>query len=80
MAKTKLDITDVAGYRRKSGKNQSQFWSTFGVTQSGGSRYESGRNVPKPIALLLSLYANGKINDDDLTAAAAALKKARKSS
>ena len=35
--------------RRKLGLNQQQFWSTLGVTQSGGSRYESGRNMPKPV-------------------------------
>ena len=30
-------------------------WSTLGVTQSGGSRYESGRNMPKPVRELLRL-------------------------
>ena len=25
---------------------QSEFWSRIDVTQSGGSRYESGRNIP----------------------------------
>lgn len=78
MAKSKFDINDVVGYRRKSGKNQSQFWAKFGVTQSGGSRYESGRNLPMPVALLLALHANGKVSDDDLAAAIAAVKKSRK--
>ena len=32
-----------------------QFWSKIGVTQSGGSRYESGRNMPKPVRELLRL-------------------------
>ena len=41
--------------RRKLGLNQQQFWSTLGVTQSGGSRYESGRNMPKPVRELLRL-------------------------
>lgn len=41
--------------RRKLGLNQQQFWSTIGVTQSGGSRYESGRNMPKPVRELLRL-------------------------
>ena len=35
--------------------NQQQFWSTLGVTQSGGSRYESGRNMPRPVRELLRL-------------------------
>jgi len=41
--------------RRKLGLNQQQFWSRIGVTQSGGSRYESGRNMPKPVRELLRL-------------------------
>lgn len=41
--------------RRKLGLNQQQFWSQIGVTQSGGSRYESGRNMPKPVRELLRL-------------------------
>lgn len=41
--------------RRKLGLNQQQFWSQIGVTQSGGSRYESGRNMPRPVRELLRL-------------------------
>lgn len=41
--------------RRKLGLNQQQFWSKIGVTQSGGSRYESGRNIPRPVRELLRL-------------------------
>jgi len=43
----------VKAYRQKHHLNQTEFWSRVGVTQSGGSRYESGRNVPKPVQLLL---------------------------
>ncbi|MDR1062412.1 MAG: type II toxin-antitoxin system MqsA family antitoxin [Azoarcus sp.] len=46
---------DVREIRRKLGLNQSQFWSKIGVTQSGGSRYESGRNIPRPVQALLRL-------------------------
>ena len=47
--------------RSKLGMNQSEFWSRISVTQSGGSRYESGRNLPKPVRLLLNLaYAPEK--------------------
>jgi len=35
--------------------NQQEFWGQIGVTQSGGSRYESGRNMPKPVRELLRL-------------------------
>ena len=41
--------------RQKAGANQSEFWSALGVTQSGGSRYESGRNIATPVRLLLAL-------------------------
>ena len=41
--------------RRRLGMNQHEFWTRIGVTQSGGSRYESGRNMPKPVQELLRL-------------------------
>ena len=47
-----IDARDI---RRKLGMNQKVFWSSLGVTQSGGSRYESGRNMPKPVRELLRL-------------------------
>lgn len=46
----KLSPRDI---RKQLGMNQHDFWSQIGVTQSGGSRYESGRNMPKPVAELL---------------------------
>lgn len=47
--------------RSKLGMNQSEFWSRISVTQSGGSRYESGRALPKPVQVLLHLaYAPEK--------------------
>jgi hypothetical protein len=39
--------------RKKLGVNQMEFWSQIGVTQSGGSRYESGRAMSKPVRELL---------------------------
>jgi len=41
--------------RRSLGLNQQEFWTRIGVTQSGGSRYESGRSMPKPVRELLRL-------------------------
>jgi transcriptional regulator with XRE-family HTH domain len=41
--------------REKLGLNQQEFWTRIGVTQSGGSRYESGREMPKPVRELLRL-------------------------
>ncbi|SCK27143.1 DNA-binding transcriptional regulator [Vogesella sp. LIG4] len=48
-------IANPREIRRKLGLNQQEFWSRIGVTQSGGSRYESGRNMPKPVRELLRL-------------------------
>lgn len=41
--------------RKKLGLNQADFWRRLSVTQSGGSRYESGRDIPGPVRLLLHL-------------------------
>ena len=48
-------IPNPGDIRRKLGLNQSEFWGNIGVTQSGGSRYESGRNMPRPVRELLRL-------------------------
>ena len=48
--------------RHKLGLNQQQFWSKVGVTQSGGSRYESGRSMPQPVRELLRLVHVEQIN------------------
>jgi DNA-binding transcriptional regulator YiaG len=46
---------------RKSLKlNQTEFWTTLGTTQSGGSRYENGRVMPKPVLMLLEVKYNWK--------------------
>lgn len=47
-------------------ENQTQFWARFGVTQSRGSRFEMGMEIPPPVSILLNLYFNGVINDKDL--------------
>jgi transcriptional regulator with XRE-family HTH domain len=64
----KIDAREI---RRDLGLNQSQFWSQIGVTQSGGSRYESGRNMPRPVQTLLRLVHVeqvdiSKIKKDDI--------------
>ena len=46
---------EVLAMRKKANLNQSEFWSPIGVTQSGGSRYESGRNIPRPVQMLLRI-------------------------
>jgi hypothetical protein len=61
--------------RRKLRLNQSEFWSRVGVTQSGGSRYETGRRIPKPVRELLRLVhvegiALAKAKGDDFAVGA----------
>ncbi len=46
---------EIKAFRRKHGMNQSAFWVRIGVTQSGCSRYESERNIPVPVQLLLHI-------------------------
>lgn len=59
---------DVREIRRKLGMNQAEFWSKLSVTQSGGSRYESGRSIPRPVRLLLHMtYGTEKQAGDLLT-------------
>lgn len=57
-----IEKVDAREIRRKLGLNQQQFWSQLGVTQSGGSRYESGRNMPRPVQALLRLVHVEKID------------------
>lgn len=47
--------TELKAIRKKIGLNQATFWQRFGITQSGGSRYESGREVPEPVQILLNI-------------------------
>lgn len=54
--------------RLKLGLNQQEFWSRVGVTQSGGSRYESGRKMPKPVRELVRLVHIEQIDLSELQA------------
>lgn len=65
----KIDIDNPLVLRTRAGQSQSEFWTRFGVRQSGGSRYENGMAVPTPTAILLGLLELGKITDEDLIAA-----------
>ena len=57
---------DPRELRRKLGLNQQAFWSRVGVTQSGGSRYESGRNIPKAVQELLRLVHVEQIDIENI--------------
>lgn len=52
--------------RIRKRESQEKFWSRFGVTQSSGSRFETGVVIPPPVAILLRLYVNGTLRDEDL--------------
>lgn len=45
----------IKALRKKIGMVQTEFWAPLGVTQSGGSRYEAGRNIPRSVQLLLAI-------------------------
>ena len=51
----KPKITDHREHRKRLGLNQQKYWAALGVTQSGGSRYESDRNIPEPVQRLADL-------------------------
>jgi predicted transcriptional regulator len=68
------EIFNLSEIRRKLRLSQYDFWNKVGVTQSGGSRYENGRNMPKPVRELVRLVHIqkvdvSKIQKDDLIVA-----------
>ncbi|MEX3944318.1 XRE family transcriptional regulator, partial [Paraburkholderia sp. BR10937] len=52
-----VDRVLIIAYRKKK-ESQRRFWARFGVTQSRGSRFESGAEIPPPVSILLGLYFN----------------------
>lgn len=63
MARKSPTINDPSELRRSAGLNQAEFWRRFGVTQSGGSRYESGRSMPTPLKVLMQAWIDKLIDD-----------------
>jgi hypothetical protein len=59
-------LGDLRQFRISKRESQEKFWGRFGVTQSSGSRFETGLSIPAPVAILLKLYANGTVSDGDL--------------
>lgn len=47
-------------------ESQTKFWDRFGVTQSRGSRFELGMEIPSPVVILVNLYLTGTVSDGDL--------------
>lgn len=64
-ANVKVTSELVAKLREDAGLNQRDFWTPIGVTQSGGSRYEAGRTIPKPVQkLVAAVYITKDLGDD----------------
>jgi hypothetical protein len=61
-----IPVGDLRQLRISKRESQEKFWGRFGVTQSSGSRFETGLTIPTPVAILLKLYVNGKLSDGDL--------------
>lgn len=57
MAKLVREWTGEQARKRRGemGLTQAQFWERFQVGQAGGSRYEGGRTIPKPVQALLTI-------------------------
>src|SRR5215510_6497532 len=60
-------LSNPRDIRHRLGLNQQEFWGRIGVTQSGGSRYESGRSMPKPVKELLRLVHVDQIDVRKIT-------------
>src|ERR1700742_2091479 len=61
-----VDRVLIIAYRKKKKESQRRLWARFGVTQSRGSRFESGAEIPAPVSILLGLYFTKTISDGDL--------------
>jgi hypothetical protein len=57
---------DLRQFRLAKRESQEKFWRRFGVTQSSGSRFEAGLDIPPTLAILVQLYVIGKLGDGDL--------------
>jgi len=68
-AKKLPSIRKCRELRRKMNLSQSEFWNRIGVTQSGGSRYEAMRRVPKTTQTVIDLaYGTTKVALEKLAA------------
>lgn len=67
-AKKRVRISEkmLRELRLARNESQSRFWGRFGVTQTRGSRFELGQEIPLPVGILIRLYFDGVISDGDL--------------
>lgn len=61
-----VHINELRAVRMARRESQTKFWRRFGVTQSRGSRFELGVEIPPAVAILVKLYLEGKVSDGDL--------------
>ena len=54
--------------RTKLGLSQEAFWKKVRVTQSCASRYESGRDIPVPVQILLTITYRSMSEADSIVA------------
>ena len=47
--------TAIKQFRKSLGMTQAEFWARVAISQSGGSRYESGRNIPLIVRICLDI-------------------------
>lgn len=64
--KSGLNAEQLRELRKARRESQTKFWKRFGVTQSRGSRFELGLEIPSPVAILVNLYLDGAVSDGDL--------------
>lgn len=64
--KSVLNAEQLRELRKARRESQTKFWKRFGVTQSRGSRFELGLEIPSPVAILVNLYLDGAVSDGDL--------------
>jgi hypothetical protein len=64
--KSVLNAERLKELRKARRESQTKFWKRFGVTQSRGSRFELGLEIPSPVAILVNLYLDGTLSDGDL--------------
>lgn len=57
---------EIRAFRTKRKLTQADFWERVGITQSGGSRYESGRRIPEDMLLLMNLIWGERAHAEQL--------------
>lgn len=61
-----IDSQLLRDMRLARNETQTRFWGRFGVTQTRGSRFELGQEIPPPVGILIRLYLDGIVSDGDL--------------